>query len=154
VQILQALGVAAALAASSSAAGTGSATVDLSSHRAGARPVALTLRLHYQMQCGWPGPGPLTIHFPTQMTVPPAIAPAAILINGNTAGRIGGGGHRIALDLPPRPQILCDAIAPGTLTVRFTGAARLGNPTTPGTYRLHATKAALAFAATLRIRRR
>ncbi|HKB93571.1 MAG TPA: hypothetical protein VKC62_04980, partial [Gaiellaceae bacterium] len=63
-------------------------------------------------------------------------------------------GHRIVLGLPPRPQILCDAIAPGTLTVAFTRAARLGNPKLPGTYRLRITKGTLEFQASLIIRRR
>ena len=32
-------------------------TVAVSTARAAARPVVLTLRLHYEMQCGWPGAG-------------------------------------------------------------------------------------------------
>lgn len=147
----QALGiVATALAAS--VAGQQSSTVALSSHRASARPVVLTLRLHYEMQCGWPGPGPLTIRLPEAMAVPSVVRPAAIQINGNAAKRVGGSGHQIVLDLPPRPPILCDAIAPGTLVVRFTTGARLGNPKRAGTYTLRATKGSLAFSAPVPIR--
>jgi hypothetical protein len=131
-----------------------SATVVLSTYRAGARPVAVTVRLRYEMQCGWPGPGPLTIRLPAAMPVPLAIPPAAVLIDGKPAKRVGGSGHGIVLDLPPRSQILCDVIAPGTLTIALTRAATLENPKTPGAYRLHATKGSLAFVATLTIRPR
>jgi len=65
---------------------------------------------------------------------------------------MAGHGHRVVLDLPPRPQILCDAIAAGTLTITFTPASRLGNPRIPGAYQLHATKNSLAFLAKLIIR--
>jgi hypothetical protein len=128
-----------------------SATVALSTHRAGARPVALTLRLRFEMQCAWPGTGPLTIRLPAAMSVPLRIAPATVLIAGKPAMRVGHSGHRVVLGLPPRPQILCDAIAPGTLTITFTRAARLGNPKLADIYRLAATKGSLEFRATLTI---
>jgi hypothetical protein len=133
--------------------GTPSATVALSTHRAGARPVAVTLRLRYDMQCGWPGIGPLTIRLPTAMTVPlPAIRAATVLVDGKPPTHLASHGHRVELALPPRPQILCDAIAPGTLTITFTRASNLGNPRLPARYELHATKGSLAFQATLIIR--
>jgi hypothetical protein len=143
--------VAAALAAAFAGP---SATVTLSSNRAATRPVQLTLKLHYEMQCSWPGQGPLTLRLPGAMTVPTTIPPAAILIDGDAAKHVGGSGHRIVLNLPPRPQILCDAIAPGTLVVRFTAAARLGNPKLAGSYRVRATKGSLAFSAPLQIHSR
>jgi len=128
-----------------------SVTLVLSTNRAGARPVAITLRLRYDMQCGWPGPGPVTIQLPTTMSIPPAIPPSALLVDGKPAKHVGHSGHRVVLGLPPRPQILCDAIAPGTLTITFTRAADLGNPTTPGTCRLHVTIGSLTLLATLTI---
>jgi hypothetical protein len=129
-----------------------SAVVVLSSDRAGARPVVTIVRLRYEMQCAWPGPGPLTIRLPAEMSVPLAIASSAVLIDGKPAKRLGKSGHRVVLALPPRPEILCDVIAPGTLTATFTRAARLGNPVARGTYRLRGTKGSLTFHATLTIR--
>jgi len=78
----------------------------------------------------------------------------ALLIDGRPAKRVRYSGHRVVLGLPPRPRILCDSIAHGTLTITFTRAARLGNPKSPGRYRLRATKASFAFLAMLTIRPR
>lgn len=131
-----------------------SATVAASSHRAGARPVALTLRIRYEMQCGWPGAGPLTIRLPDAMVVPTALARSAVLLDGKPAASVGHRGHRIVLGLPPRPQILCDVIGPGALTIVFTRRARFGNPSIAGIYRLRVTKGSLAFDARLTIQPR
>ncbi|MGH3004247.1 MAG: hypothetical protein ACRDM1_16545 [Gaiellaceae bacterium] len=141
-------------AAGAAVSPTPSATAILSTDRAGARPVALVVRLHYEMQCGWPGEGRLTIRFPAAMRVPRAVPRAAVRVDGKPTRRLGKRGRLIAVALPLRPQILCDAIGPGTLTVAFTRAAGLGNPPAPGRYPLRATRGSLTFLATLTVRRR
>jgi hypothetical protein len=129
-----------------------SASVSLSNHRVRARPVAVTLQLHYEMQCGWPGDGPLVVTLPNAMPVPVAIARSAALIDGESATSVVVRGHRIVLALPPKPEVLCDVIALGTLTVKFTRAANLGNPNAPGRYRLSIKKSSLALSAAFVIR--
>jgi len=131
-----------------------SATVALSSYVAGARPVALTLRLDYPMQCGSPGPGPATVTLPAAMTVPPTIKAAAVLVDGKPAETVARSGRQILVGLPSKPGIMCDVIAPGTLTIRFTAAVRLGNPSAAGTYFVRATTDSRSFAAKLVIRAR
>ena len=126
-----------------------SATAVLSSSVAGARPVALTLRLGYPMQCGSPGAGPVTISLPAAMTVPAQVAQAAVLVDGKRAYSVGRSGRKILVGLAPQPGIMCDVIAPGTLTIRLTAAARLGNPAAVGTYVVRAVVGSRAFVAKL-----
>jgi hypothetical protein len=127
----------------------------LSTPHAGARPVAVTLRLHYEMQCGWPGPGSLVIRFPAGMQLPARLPPGAVLVNGKAAYSAGAAGatRDVAVGLPKRPQVMCDSIGPGMLTVSFTRAARLGNPKAAGSYVLRATHGRDGFAGRLAITR-
>jgi hypothetical protein len=118
----------------------------------GARPVALTLRLHYDMQCNYPGPGPVTIRLPAALRVPRRLDHRAVLVDGKPSLGAALAGHVVTVELAPPPPVLCMVIAPGTLTIRFTAAARLGNPLRAGSYRVAAQRRELAFAATLRIR--
>jgi hypothetical protein len=128
-------------------------SIAVSPAHAGARPVVLTLRLRYEMQCGWPGKGSLEIHFPAGM-LPAKLAAGSVLVNGKgtSVARSRAATDEIALALPPRPQIMCDSIGPGTLTVLFTRAARIGNPKAAGSYLLRATHAADRFTGKLSIR--
>jgi hypothetical protein len=115
--------------------------VSLSSHQPKARPVAVALTLHYEMQCGWPGPGSLTIRFPAAMAVPARIAPTSVLVDHKAPSAVTvSSGDTVTVALPPRPQIMCDVIGPGTLTVSFSRAARLGNPKAAGSYLVRATR--------------
>jgi len=54
--------------------GSRSLTVALSSTRAGARPVRLTLSFSYTMQCDYPGAGPVTIVLPAAERLPARLA--------------------------------------------------------------------------------
>jgi hypothetical protein len=115
--------------------------VSLSSHQPSARPVAVALTLHYEMQCGWPGPGSLSIRFPAAMAVPARIAPSSVLVDHKAASAVTvASGGTVTVALPPRPRIMCDVIGTGTLTVSFSRAARLGNPKTAGSYLVRASK--------------
>jgi hypothetical protein len=130
-----------------------SAAVSLSSYRASARPVAVSVQLHYEMQCGWPGPGTLTIRFPAAMAVPATIPPAAVHVDGKPASSALTQGHSEIVGLPARPQIMCDVIGPGVVQVTFSRTARIGNPKSGGSYVLRATRRADSFAARFTIRR-
>jgi hypothetical protein len=128
-------------------------SVTLSTAHAGARPVVATLRARYEMQCGWPGPGSLVIRLPAGM-LPAHVPPASVLVNGTRAAAVisSNAQRQIAVALPPRPQLMCDSIGPGTLTVVFTRASRMGNPNAAGSYVIRATHAADRFAGRLVIR--
>jgi hypothetical protein len=117
-----------------------SATVQVSPARAGAHPVALTLKLGYEMQCGYPGPGPVVVQLPAAELVPARIPRAAVLVDGKGAPGVQVAGHAISVALPPRPQVMCDVIGPGKLTIVFTRAAGLGNPSSGGSYTVTATR--------------
>jgi hypothetical protein len=115
--------------------------VSLSSHQPKARPVAVALTLHYEMQCGWPGPGSLTIRFPAAMVVPARIPPSSVLVDHKAASAVTvSGGDTVTVALPTRPRIMCDVIGPGTLTVSFDRAARFGNPNAAGSYVVRASR--------------
>jgi hypothetical protein len=132
-----------------------SIAVTLSTAHAGAQPVAVTLRLRYEMQCGWPGPGSLAIRFPAGMQLPARLPAGAVLVNdkGATAAGPTGASRIVTVGLPKRPQIMCDSIGPGTLTVAFTRAARLGNPHAAGSYVVRATHGADRFSGRFAITR-
>jgi hypothetical protein len=127
--------------------------VSLSSPRAGARPVVVAVQLRYEMQCGWPGPGTVTIRFPDAMTVPSVIPATSVLVNGKPAPSVVNVDHRETIGLPPRSGILCDVIGPGRLRITFTRAARIGNPRAAGVYALRAVKGKVGFTARLVVTR-
>jgi 1,6-anhydro-N-acetylmuramate kinase len=110
-----------------------SAAIAASSVRHGAKPVALTYTLRYEMQCGSPGTGVLKLTFPAQVAVPQVPA-ADVLLDGKTAPAVRRHGSTLQVSLPPQPQIMCDVIGMGTLTVTITKAAGFANPKAPGVY--------------------
>lgn len=130
-----------------------SASVTLSSRVVGKRPVAVKLRLGYEMQCGYPGPGPIVVVFPKREHVPKAILADAVLVDGKHPPAVGVSGRKVTVELPPPPQVMCDVIAEGHVTIAFTKAARLGNPGRAGEYAIVARRGKTAFHATYRIRK-
>ena len=129
-----------------------SATVSLSSVRAGARPVALRLVLTYEMQCGYPGPGPVTIDLPTQERVRSVVKLAQVLVDGHPARALAVSGHTVTVGLAPPPRINCMVIGVGRLTILLTRAAGLGNPLRAGSYTITAARASSEFSARFTIR--
>jgi hypothetical protein len=130
-------------------------SVAIAPHAAGARPVLITLETHYEMQCGWPGPGALVVRFPAGMTLPTRLAVRSVIVNGKpvTPAFSGGTQRLVSVALPKRPQIMCDAIGPGTLTVTFTRGARIGLPKAAGSYVIRASHGADRFAGRLSVTR-
>jgi hypothetical protein len=127
-------------------------TITLSSIRAAARPVAATAVLGYEMQCGYPGPGPVVLELPAAEHVPASIRRSSVLVDGKAATSVRVSGHAVSVGLAPPPQIMCDVIGPGRLTIELTRAAGLGNPTRPGSYVLRVARGSTSFSARLTIR--
>jgi hypothetical protein len=152
---------AAALAAPATAAtppvGPGgpnrpAATASLSTPRAGAKPVALTLKLRYDMICGQPGAGKAVVTLPSASAVPRRIDSSAVLVNGKPSPAVSVSGHDVSIAMPlKRPGVSCMVVGPGTLTLTLTRAAGLGNPARAGTYAIRAHKNAQAFVASVAI---
>jgi hypothetical protein len=126
--------IAAGAAATSATAGLGqSASGTISSQRAGTRPVTLTLKLGYEMQCGYPGPGPVVVTFPATWRLPAKLGATPVLVNGKAAVSASVSGHTVKVGLAPPPQIMCDEIGPGMLTIQFTRGDNIGSPLKAGT---------------------
>jgi len=127
-------------------------TATLSSTKAGAKPVALTLKLHYEMICGEPGAGKAIVRLPSGSAVPSTIEEDAVLVNGKPAPAVSVSGRDVSISMPPkRPGVTCMVIGPGTLTLTLTRAAGIGNPTTAGTYTIRVLRNKLAFTAKVAI---
>ncbi len=131
---LVAVAIAAGVVAVSATAGPGESTASetISSTRAGTRPVTLTLKLGYEMRCGYPGPGPVLVTFPATWRLPAKLGATPVLVNGKSAVSASVSGHTVRVGLAPPPQIMCDVIGPGTLTVQFTRGADIGAPLRAG----------------------
>lgn len=127
-----------------------SMTVADSSHAAKAHRVRLTLTFRYEMQCGYPGAGPLVVTFPAALTLPKRFGAHAVELAGK-AVRAKRKGHRVTVTVPPPSGVLCGMIGPGSLTLVFTRKAKLGNPARAGSYSFHATHLTRAFSAKLAI---
>jgi hypothetical protein len=136
---------AGALAASANAGLGQSSSGTISSHLAGARPVTLTLKLGYEMQCGYPGPGPVVVTFPKAWRLPATLGATPVLVDGKAAVSASLSGHTVRIGLAPAPRIMCDVIGPGMLTIQFTRAADLGNPAVAGTTDVTAERANESF---------
>jgi hypothetical protein len=123
------------LLAAMSMAGSGGLTIGLSNAHPAARPVALRLRFDSLLQCGQPVGPPVSVELPAAERVPRKIAPATVIVNGGTPSSVTVSGRLLTIRIP-RPEVLCDVIARGTIGITFTRAANLGNPARAGTYRV------------------
>lgn len=124
----------------------------LSSAKAGVRPVALIVKVHYEMVCGDPGRGKAIVALPRAAFVPSRIATAAVLVNGKPTPAVDVSGHAVSITMPlPRPGVSCMSIGPGTLTLTITRAAGIGNPKTAGTYTIRVSRDTRSFQARIEI---
>jgi hypothetical protein len=143
-------GAAAAIAAAPS---SHSATAKATPDRAGARPVALTLALRTELQCGHLPGRKIAVRLPAQERVPHTIPNSAIRVGGTPAARVRVSGQSLAIDLAqPRGIAVCNVISTGIAKIVVTRAANLGNPAAPGTYSITIRHAAATFDAPLTIR--
>ena len=141
---------AALVLVTGAAAASGDMTVTASSHAAAAKSVRLTAVLQYEMQCGYPGFTPAQLTLPG--VVPTRIARTTVLVNGKAARRVTVRGRVVSVGMPARPQIMCDVIGPGRLTIVLTPSAGVANPAKAGSYRVVARKGSSTFSAQLAIR--
>ena len=112
----------------------GQATAAAAPSGAGANPVELSLTLRLELQCGRLGPGPIVVSLPAAMQMPATIARGTVLLNGTAPATLTLSGHVVTMTRPPTKGILCTVMAPGTMKVVFSRAARLGNPSGAGRY--------------------
>jgi hypothetical protein len=126
-------------------------TAVLSSAAPGARPVVLTLKLHWEMQCGWPGAGSVSVTLPAAMKMASKLPAGAVRVDGRTA-RFTRKGRTVTVFLPARkPKVMCNSITTGTLTLELTKAAQLGNPASAGSYTVAARHAGHSYAAAVKV---
>ena len=105
----------------------------LSSTKAGARRVVLTVQFPAFLQCGKPR-GPVSVVLPSAAPAPPRpMAVGAVRIDSLVPTTVVVTGRSITVTLVPH-GITCDSIVDGTAKVVFGAAAGLVNPSTPGTY--------------------
>jgi hypothetical protein len=106
--------------------------VALSSHAVAARPVAIALRTTMTLQCGWPGPV-LDVVFPAAERLPNVVRRPTVLVDGEEPAAVTRSGRTVSISVA-RPQVLCDAIGPTSISVTFERASGLGNPKRAGAY--------------------
>lgn len=124
----------------------------LSSAKAGVKPVALTLRVHYEMVCGNPGRGEAIVALPKAAFVPAQIEGSAVLVDGKHSPSVGVSGHAVSIAMPPpRPGVSCMVVGPGTLTLTLTRAAGIGNPKAAGTYTIRVSRDTRSFQTRVKI---
>ncbi len=131
------------------ARGTDSAVVTLSSNRAGARPVAVTLMLRSELRCGRLPGRTLSLRLPARERVPKRIAATAVLVNRVHASSVTVSKHTLTIGIPRPKGAACYAIRPGPARLVITRAAGLGNPKIPGAYAFvvrHGAETATAWA--------
>jgi hypothetical protein len=112
----------------------------LVSHRA-----TLTLKLHFEMTCGRPGAGPVTVQLPAKMQAMPTLA--VRIGTAPTTAKVSG--DQVTVQLPRPHGITCMSIGPGTLTLNLAGVR---NPASAGTYFVRAHLRNMAFTAQLAVR--
>jgi len=129
------VGLAALVAAvSSHASGTPTATASLSTTRAGAHPVALTLRFDAVYFCGQ-ARGAVTVTLPKGESLPSSVMPAAVRLDGHAAASATVSGRTVTVAPPSSAgKVTCNSIRLGTEVVTFTPAAGLANPKAAGRY--------------------
>lgn len=127
---------AAAVAAPPGAEGSDWAATTLSSAHAGARPVALVVSLHTELQCGKLRGGSLALTFPAAARLPRTIAASAIAVQGVRPSSVRLVRRTLSITMPRPAGMTCMVIGPGTAKILVSRAAQVGNPATAGAYKL------------------
>src|SRR5437016_11984936 len=129
----------------------GNATAVATPKAAGARPAVLKVSLHLELRCDKPGPAAIAITLPRAWRVPNSIARTAVWVDSSRPDAVSVSGHTFTLQ-PHAPVGTCTVIAPGTIDIKFTQAARLGNPRAAGRYTVRASIGKQDFSARVVIR--
>jgi hypothetical protein len=153
VRVLGLTLVALALMATSASAAmpVGGAAGAATPSTAGARPARLKITLSLRLRCAKPGPAAIVVSLPRAWRVPKAVARAAVWIDSSHPRAVTVSQHTVTLE-PVAPTGTCNVIALGTIAVKFTRAAKLGNPRKAGRYTIHASIGAQTFSAPVSIK--
>jgi hypothetical protein len=147
--------VALALCASGSAlAATGDtpATATLSSSKAGAKHVTMTVALRSDLQCGrLMGSRTLALTLPAKAHVAATIPTSAVTVSGRAVSTVSVAGRVVTVTLPLPHGMTCNSITMGTVRIVLTPAAAFANPKAAGTYAVRVAHGSETFAAPLKI---
>lgn len=147
-----ALAVFAVLGTSASGAPpVGAATGVATPNTAGAKPARLKISLSLELRCAKPGPAAIVVSLPRAWRVPKSVARTAVWIDNSHPEAVTVSRHTLTLQ-PNAPPGTCTVIAPGTITVKFTRAAKLGNPRRAGRYTIHTSIGTRTFSARVSIK--
>jgi hypothetical protein len=127
---------AAAVAAPPGAEGSDWVSASLSSVHAGARPVALVVSLHTELQCGKLRGGALALTFPAAARLPRTMHTSAIAVQGKRPSSVKLANRTLSITMSRPTGVMCNVIAPGTVKILVSRAAQLGNPAAAGAYKL------------------
>ena len=140
------------LAAIALAAPAGLATATLSSSKAGARHVTLTVSLTTELQCGrLMGSRTLVVTLPAKARIAKTVPATAVLVSGKAVSQVAVAGRVLTLSLAPTRGMTCNSITTGIAKVVVGRAAGLRNPPAPGGYTVRVTHGAESFSAPLKI---
>jgi hypothetical protein len=146
------LAVFGVLATSASAAmPAGKAAVVATPNSAGAKPARLKISVSLELRCAQPGPTAIVVALPRAWRVPKSLVRRAVWIDNAHPIGVTRSHHTLTLQ-PKAPTGTCTVMAPGTITVKFTRAAKLGNPRKPGRYTIHTSVGTLTFSARVSIK--
>jgi hypothetical protein len=109
------------------------ATAALSTAKAGARPVAVTLRFPALLVCGWLK-GTVSVTFPRAAGVPRRIAAPGVRLAGEPAAQVAVSGKSVAVTAAHAGGVTCHSMVLTDVLLTFTRAAQLRNPAVPGRY--------------------
>lgn len=129
----------------------GGAAAAAAPQTAGAKPAALKVALSLELRCARPGPAAIAVSLPRAWRVPKTVARTAVWINSLHPQGITVSNHTLTLD-PVAPHGTCTVIAPGMIKVKFTPAAKLGNPRKAGRYTVRASIGTQDFSASVSIK--
>ena len=110
------------------------ATVALSSTKAGADDIAVTVKLQALLRCGRPVGGAVVVSLPRSAQVPRTIASKSVRVNGKPASKVSVSATTVTVGLPVVQGVTCDSMTDGVVQVAFAPTAALGNPAHAGSY--------------------
>jgi hypothetical protein len=146
------LAVFAVLSTSASAEmPVGTAAAAATPQTAGAKPARLKISLELELRCAKPGPAAIVVSLPKAWRVPKSVAPAAVWIDSSHPTAVTVSHHKLTLQ-PVASTGTCTVVAPGTVTVKFTRSAKLGNPRKAGRYTIRVSIGTQTFSARVSIR--
>lgn len=123
---------------------TGRAAAAATPSTAGTKPARLTIKLTLNLRCAKPGPAAIVVSLPRAWRVPKSIERKAVWIDESHPTAVTVTHHKLTLQ-PKAPTGTCNVIALGTIKVKFTRAAKLGNPRKAGRYVIQTSIATRTF---------